>query len=353
MYWAIACTLVGVNDDYPRSGGARDSLRAILDAQPTAQDRPDRRVLVVADEALGGYGFPDGHPFGPDRHAAFLREFRARGLPARCLAQSSRLASTEDLLRFHTPRHVEFVRTQSAVGSGSLDGSDTPAYRGCFEAASRVVGAALLAAEAVLDGSAERAFVPIAGLHHAARNAAAGFCIFNDIGVIIEMLRARGVGPIAYVDIDVHHGDGVFYAFESDADVIFADLHEDGAYLYPGTGKAEETGRAAGQGLKLNIPLPPGADDGVFALHWPQVIAHLERHQPQFIILQCGADGLAGDPLAHLQLSAASHRLAAGSLAALADRLGHGRLLGLGGGGYDRGNLAAAWNTVVEALLQS
>ncbi|MBK7114813.1 MAG: acetoin utilization protein AcuC [Proteobacteria bacterium] len=310
-------------------------------------------MLVIADEALGSYGFPDGHPFGTDRHAAFVREFRARGLPARCLSGSSRLASDADLLRFHTARHVEFVRAQSVTGQGSLDGSDTPAYRGCFEAASRVVGATLSAAEALLDGGADRAFVPIAGLHHAARDAAAGFCIFNDIGVLIEMLRARGVGPIAYVDIDVHHGDGVFYAFESDADVIFADLHEDGTYLYPGTGKAEECGRAAGQGLKLNIPLPPGADDDAFAARWPEVISLLERHRPQFIILQCGADGLAGDPLAHLRLSAASHALAARTLAGLADRLGHGRLLALGGGGYDRGNLAAAWNAVVEALLQS
>lgn len=310
-------------------------------------------MLVIADEALGSYGFPDGHPFGTDRHAAFVREFRARGLPARCLSGSSRLARDADLLRFHTARHVEFVRAQSVTGQGSLDGSDTPAYRGCFEAASRVVGATLSAGEALLDGGADRAFVPIAGLHHAARDAAAGFCIFNDIGVLIEMLRARGVGPIAYVDIDVHHGDGVFYAFESDADVIFADLHEDGTYLYPGTGKAEECGRAAGQGLKLNIPLPPGADDDAFAARWPEVISLLERHRPQFIILQCGADGLAGDPLAHLRLSAASHALAARTLAGLADRLGHGRLLALGGGGYDRGNLAAAWNAVVEALLQS
>jgi acetoin utilization protein AcuC len=323
-----------------------------LNAQPTAQDRPDRRVLVVADETLGSYGFP-GHPFGTDRLGAFLREFRARGLPARCQSGTSRLASDEDLLRFHTQRHVDFVRAQSVTGQGSLDGGDTPAYRGCFEAASRVVGATLTAAEALLDGSVERAFVPIAGLHHAARDAAAGFCIFNDIGVLIGMLRKRSLGPIAYVDIDVHHGDGVFYAFESDADVIFADLHEDGAFLYPGTGKAEECGRAAGQGRKLNISLSPGADDGAFAARWPEVIALLERHQPAFIILQCGADGLAGDPLAHLHLSAASHHLAASSLGQLADRLGHGRLLALGGGGYDRGNLAAAWNAVVEALLQS
>jgi acetoin utilization protein AcuC len=310
-------------------------------------------VLVVADEALGCYGFPDGHPFGTDRQAAFLREFRARGLHERCVLGNARAASDAELTRFHTARHVDFVRAQSVTGQGSLDGGDTPAFRGCFEAAGRVVGATLLAAQALLDGSAERAFVPIAGLHHAARDGAAGFCIFNDCGVLIEILRGMGLGPLAYVDIDVHHGDGVFYAFEADPDVIFADLHEDGHYLYPGTGRAEECGRDAGQGLKLNIPLPPGSDDAVFREHWPRVIAHLERHRPAFIILQCGADGLGGDPLAHLQLSASSHALAAGSLAALADRLGHGRVLALGGGGYDRGNLAAAWNAVVEALLRS
>jgi acetoin utilization protein AcuC len=310
-------------------------------------------VLVVADEALGCYGFPDGHPFGADRQAAFLREYRARGLERRCIQRSSRLSTDAELRLFHTERHVEFVRAKSVSGQGALDGGDTPAFRGCFETAARVVGATLDAAQALLDGVAERAFVPIAGLHHAARDASAGFCVFNDCGVLIEVLRRQGVGPIAYVDIDVHHGDGVFYAFESDADVIFADLHEDGRYLYPGTGSAEECGREAGLGFKLNIPLPPASDDAAFAEQWPAVLAHLERHRPAFIILQCGADGLGGDPLAHLQLTAASHRLAAGSLATLADKLGHGRVLALGGGGYDRSNLAAAWNGVVEALLQS
>jgi acetoin utilization protein AcuC len=310
-------------------------------------------VLVVADEPLGCYGFPDGHPFGTDRQAAFLREHRARGLERRCIQRASRLGTDAELRLFHTERHVEFVRLKSVGGQGALDGGDTPAFRGCFEAAARVVGATLDAAQALLDGSAERAFVPIAGLHHAARDAAAGFCVFNDCGVLIEMLRRQGIGPVAYVDIDVHHGDGVFYAFESDADVIFADLHEDGRFLYPGTGHAEECGRDAGQGRKLNIPLPPASDDAVFRDQWPTVLAHLERHRPAFIILQCGADGLGGDPLAHLQLTAASHQLAASSLASLADRLGHGRVLALGGGGYDRGNLAAAWNAVVEALLQS
>jgi acetoin utilization protein AcuC len=163
--------------------------------------------------------------------------------------------------------------------------------------------------------------------------------------------RNTGLERIAYVDIDAHHGDGVFYAFEDDPGVIFADTHEDGRYLYPGTGAVEETGRGAAAGTKLNLPLPPGADNAAFAQVWPQVIAHLERFDPQFIILQCGADSLEGDPITHLRFSPQTHGRAARELAELADRLGHGRVLALGGGGYNRGNLAQAWTAVVENLL--
>ena len=310
-------------------------------------------MLVVADEALGRYGFPNGHPFGPDRLGVFLAEYRARGLESRCINRSSRIADDSELLLFHTPRYLEYVRRRSAEGTGFLDEGDTPAFRGCYEAAARVVGATLDAATAVLDGAASRAFVPIGGLHHATRDKAAGFCVFNDIGVLIEALRKRGLRRVAYVDIDVHHGDGVFYPFEYDPFVVVADLHEDGRFLYPGTGHGEETGAAKALGTKLNIPLQPGADDAAFAAAWPRALEHIERGAPDFIILQGGADSLGGDPLAHLQLSTVSHRLAAASLARLATDLGHGRLLALGGGGYNRDNIAAAWNTVVEALLEA
>ncbi len=264
-----------------------------------------------------------------------------------------RTASYEELLSFHTAPYVDFVKERSISGQGFLDAGDTPAFRGVYDAAAIVVGATLNAAESIMAGESRRAFVPIAGLHHAGRDKAAGFCVFNDCGVAIELLRKRsGLERIAYVDIDAHHGDGVFYGFEDDAGVIFADIHEDGHYLYPGTGKSEETGRGAARGTKLNLPLPPGADDAVFDTVWPQVIAHLERHEPQFIILQCGADSLEGDPITHLRLSARTHGRAARELAQLADRLGHGRVLGLGGGGYNRNNLAQAWNAVIENLLQ-
>jgi len=309
-------------------------------------------VLVVAGERLARYGFGAGHPFGTDRHDAFWREFNRRGLQLRTLVEEPRAATAEELQRFHSAEYVEEVRQKSRDGQGWLDSGDTPAYPGVFEDASTVVGAALGASEALMTGRARRAFIPIAGLHHAARHRAAGFCVFNDIGVVMEtLLREGGLQRVGYVDIDAHHGDGVFYGFETDPRVIFADLHEDGRHLYPGTGAEAETGRGPAIGTKLNIPLPAGADDAVFAQHWPRVLAHLRAFAPEFIVLQCGADSVAGDPITHLAWTAESHRRAARDLGALADELGHGRVLALGGGGYNRGNLATAWNNVVEALI--
>ncbi len=309
-------------------------------------------VAVVVSDRLARYGFGDGHPFGTDRHAAFVREFAARGLDKRVQILEPRAATDDELRAFHTPAYIEFVRERSATGQGLLDGGDTPAFRGVYEAAAAVVGATLNATRAIMEGECRRAFVPIAGLHHAARDRAAGFCVFNDCGVAIELLRKKsGLARVAYVDIDAHHGDGVFYAFEDEPSVIFADLHEDGRYLYPGTGGAEETGRGAAQGTKLNLPMAPGSDDAEFARVWPQVMAHVERFAPDFIILQCGADSLEGDPITHLRFTAKSHGFAARELAGLAEKLGHGRVLALGGGGYNRGNIAQAWTAVVENLL--
>jgi len=143
--------------------------------------------------------------------------------------------------------------------------------------------------------------------------------------------REHGLSRIAYVDIDAHHGDGVFYAFEDDPALVFADTHEDGRFLYPGTGAANEIGTGAAIGRKLNLPLPPGAGDAEFLAAWPVIESHLERHAPEFVILQCGADSLAGDPITHLQLTEAAHAHAATRLCLIADRHASGRILGFGG----------------------
>ena len=199
-----------------------------------------------------------------------------------------------------------------------------------------------------------RVLLPIAGLHHARRDSAAGFCVFNDPGVIIETLRKQyGIKRIAYVDIDAHHGDGVFYAFEDDPDLIFADIHEDGRFLYPGTGFAHETGKGTAKGSKLNIPMLPGADDHAFHQAWPQLEEFVRSAKPEMILLQAGADSIKGDPITHMQFTPAAHAHAARRLCVLADEFCQGRIIAMGGGGYNRTNLALAWSAVMQAMLES
>ncbi len=311
-------------------------------------------VLVYRGEAIAGYGFGASHPFGTDRHDVFHAELERAGLADSIAYGQPRQAGVDELALFHTADYIDRVAQLSAAGEGWLDYGDTPAVPGIYEAAAAVAGAVLDAVDALMSGNHSRAFVPIAGLHHAARDGAAGFCVFNDCGIAIEYLRRRyGVQRVAYVDIDAHHGDGVFYAFEEDPDLLFADVHEDGRFLYPGTGAADETGAGAARGTKLNVPLPPGAGDTEFAHVWKRVEAYLEAAEPEFLIMQCGADSLEGDPITHLCLSEEAHASAAASLCRIADRCCDGRIIGTGGGGYNRRNLARAWTRVVQSFIDT
>ncbi|MHB1871294.1 MAG: acetoin utilization protein AcuC [Steroidobacteraceae bacterium] len=311
--------------------------------QPTA--------ILVCGEQIASYGFPGGHPFGPDRHEAFMHEVERSECWGRLARRVARPATREELELFHTPDYLERVEAASRTGEGFLDAGDTPAFPGVYEAAANVVGGTLEALAGIMEGPLRRAFIPIAGLHHAGRDHAAGFCVFNDCGVAIEAARRRyGLQRVAYVDIDAHHGDGVFYAFEDDPLLAFADLHEDGRFLYPGTGDRSETGRGAAVGTKLNIPMPPGAGDEQYRRAFEEVESYLEAQRPELILLQCGADSLAGDPITHLAYTEAAHAHAAARLRILAERYCGGRLLAMGGGGYNRRNLARAWTRVVEAM---
>lgn len=310
-------------------------------------------VFVYKGEELANYGFGSEHPFGMDRHDAFQLELARQPIAAELYFAAPRKATVDELALFHTPEYIDFVSRMSESGIGYLDGGDTPAFPGIFDSASVVVGTTLAAVDAVMAEQARRAFVPIAGLHHAARDHAAGFCVFNDCGVAIEHLRRHhGLTRIAYVDIDAHHGDGVFYGFINDPDLLFADIHEDGRYLYPGTGAAEETGLGIASGTKLNIPMPPGAGDSEFDAAWSQVMRYVDAAAPEFIIMQCGADSLAGDPITDLNFTEESHAKAAAGLCALADRHCRGRIVATGGGGYNRLNLSRAWTRVVQALAE-
>ncbi len=309
------------------------------------------QTCVYLGEGLASYGFGDGHPFNPQRHGVFERAFKDKGLDRQCCVCAPVITDAAHIERFHTPDYVQRVQAQSKSGMGYLDYGDTPAFKGVYEAAATVVGTVLDGIAHIINQDCKYVFIPIAGLHHAKRQQAAGFCVFNDCGVAIETLLGEcGFSRIAYVDIDAHHGDGVYYGFEDNPGVIFADLHQDGRTLYPGTGHQAENGIGTARGTKLNIPMPPGATDELFLKAWKKVEDFLHDHPPEFVLLQCGADSIANDPITAMRYTAASHAHATRRLRELADNYCDGRLLAMGGGGYNLNNLATGWTAVVTEL---
>ena len=310
-------------------------------------------TTVYYGKALAAYGFGEGHPFGPDRLDAFWNAAKDEGFDKKINIATPVSASKEELEYFHTQTYIEKLIKLSAIGSGTLDCGDTPAYPGIYESASVVAGCVLDGARRIVTGDTNRAFVPIAGLHHARRDTAAGFCAVNDIGILIEYLRRKHhIQRIAYVDIDAHHGDGVFYEYENDPEIYIADIHEDGNYLYPGTGSKSETGTGAAKGTKLNLPLvPPQVQDVDFYQAWEIIEDFLTEARPEFIILQAGADSIFGDPITHMALTPAAHAHATKQLCRIADEHCQGRLLVTGGGGYNRQNIADTWTAVLEAMI--
>ncbi len=307
---------------------------------------------VLYSDELAEYGFGDPHPFSHARLPAFWKEFVARGFDRRVPIETPEMCDETALEAFHTREYIQRVKDASASGVGYLDYGDTPAFKGVVEAACRVVGTTLKSLRLIMEERYKRTFSPLGGLHHARRGRAGGFCVFNDVGVAVEQLRrVYGIRRVGYVDIDAHHGDGVFYAFESDPEVYIADIHEDGRFLYPGTGFSNETGSGPAKGTKLNLPMLPGASDEHFMSAFSEVERFLEEHKPGIILLQCGADSIAGDPIAQLCFSAQCHAYAATRLRALAEKHAKGKLLAMGGGGYDLSNIPATWCAVVEALI--
>jgi len=308
-------------------------------------------ICIMLGDELASYHFGQDHPFGPKRYWAFKDEFEYRNLINSVDTSSPQSATEQQLLLFHSQDYINKVKQLSVSGNGYLDCGDTPARTGIYDAACIVVGTTLKAIDLIMAKECRHAFSPIAGLHHATRTSAAGFCVFNDCGIAIEYLRKQyNIQRIAYIDIDAHHGDGVFYSFEDDGDICIVDFHQDGNTLYPGTGCIDETGTKDGVGSKLNIPLEPFATDELAMQLWKSAEDFIDKFKPEFILLQCGADSLEGDPITQLKLTSQFHGYIASRLSLLAGRHCDGRLLAMGGGGYNLQNIKAAWNDVIEVL---
>lgn len=307
---------------------------------------------VYLGDELARYAFGDDHPFGPLRHSAFSKALYKKALDQYVDILKPVMATQEVLELFHEHEYIEKVKNMSKFGSGFLDQGDTPAFIGMYQAALTVAGTVCNAIDRLVNNEYTRAFIPIAGLHHARRHIAAGFCVINDCGIAIEYLRRKhNINRIAYIDIDAHHGDGVFYSFENDPDLIFVDFHEDGHFLYPGTGNITETGNGDAEGTKLNIPMPPGAGNELFMKLWPRAEEFIRTSKPEFVLVQCGADSIYGDPITHMAYTEYVHKHTVTNVCRIANEFCGGRVVALGGGGYNLDNIAKTWTAVVSAMI--
>ncbi|WP_245672887.1 acetoin utilization protein AcuC [Aldersonia kunmingensis] len=277
-------------------------------------------------------------------------------------------AATEpDLLRIHTARYIEAVKdvdnrppedfeprddapTDAPFGLGN---SDNPIFPHMHEAASTIVGGTLAAAKEIAAGRARRAVSIGGGMHHALASAASGFCVYNDVAVAISWLLENGYDRIAYIDVDVHHGDGVERAFQGDPRVLTVSIHQHPATLWPGTGWSSEVGIDEGAGRAVNLPVLPGTSDPVWLRAFHAVVpGAIAAFAPQIIVSQCGVDTHREDPLADLALSVDGQRAAFLAMRDLADRYAEGRWLAVGGGGYGLVRVVPrSWTHLIAAAL--
>jgi len=305
-------------------------------------------AAFIYDDSVLKYDFGRDHPFKIHR-VKMAKDLLSRSFQD-LHVEPPRDATRSEAELFHEPGYLDLVKRFSAAGTGFLDGGDTPAFKGCYEASLIVVGATLRAVEMVLGGEYAHAVSFAGGLHHAGRGNASGFCIMNDCAVALARLRGL-LGRVAYIDLDAHHGDGVMYGFYSDPGVINVDVHQDGRTLFPWTGSHLESGSGEARGTKLNIPLPPGsADDLLLSLFEEFAMPLLEEKKPEFLIVQCGADGLKGDPLASLSFTLHGYLRVIEMLHDFSHRACRGRLVLVGGGGYNPEAAADCWAVEYAAI---
>lgn len=314
------------------------------------------RTAVVWTPDFLSYQLSDDHPLNPVRLDLTMRLSRHLGVLDDVALLTPEPATEQDLLRVHVPSYLTAVRSAPeepfGVGHG-LGTVDNPIFFGMHEASALIAGGSLRAAREIAEGRAERAVNLAGGLHHAMADRAAGFCVYNDCAIAIAWLLEQGYERIAYVDVDVHHGDGVQAAFYDDPRVLTVSLHQHPLTLWPGTGWSGEIGTGDGAGYAVNVPLPPGTGDAGWQRAFDAVVPSLlESFRPQVLVTECGADTHREDPLANLELSVDGQRATYRTLRDLAERTAEGRWLVLGGGGYSLFRVVPrAWTHLLATAL--
>lgn len=323
-------------------------------------DSPGCSISLIWDEALAEYDFGPGHPLAPIRVQLAMRLIREFGLDtAEGVQVIGGIEPIDDALigRVHDLDYVAAVQAASGRPPVSdpargLGTSDDPVFADMHRASARVCGASLAAAQAVWSKSSSHAVNLAGGLHHAMADRAAGFCIYNDIAVAIQWMLDQGAERIAYVDLDVHHGDGVQSIFWDDPRVLTISIHESPQTLFPGTGFPQEIGGSKARGTAVNIALPAGTGDQGWlrALHGvvPEL---LEAFGPQIVVSQNGVDSHVEDPLAHLALTVDGQRMGFSAVHRWAHEFADGRLIAVGGGGYEWVDVVPrAWTHLVAEV---
>jgi acetoin utilization protein AcuC len=297
--------------------------------------------MVVWDPQMLRYDLGGSHPLHPLRLELTWALAGALGVLDGVPLTAPAAATDDELAELHTRDYIAAVRRSSGpepadwhAGYG-IGTADNPAFPGMHEASALIAGGSIAAARAIADGTVHRAVNIAGGLHHAMADRASGFCVYNDPALAIKALLAGGVERVAYVDVDVHHGDGVQAAFYDDPRVLTVSIHETPLALWPGTGFPTECGRGAAAGTAVNVPVPAGAGDAAWLRAFHAVIPSVvTAFRPQVLVTQHGADSHRDDPLADLNLTVDGQVAAARALRELAGSAAGGRWLALGGGGY-------------------
>ena len=323
-------------------------MPADVPAQEPARPAADA-AGVVWDEALCEYDFGPYHPMAPIRLALTHQLARASGLLERPGVEllPAPVASDEQLRAVHETEYIEAVKQASrpieemtgeeldALISFGLGGDDVPSFHGMHTASARIAGGSLAAVDAILAGRVRRAVHFAGGMHHAKSASASGFCVYNDAALAIRRALEAGEERVMYIDVDVHHGDGVERALWDEPRAITLSVHETGERLFPGTGFVQDSGGPTAPGTAINIPLPTRttADGWVRAIR-ATVPALVRAVRPTLLVTQHGADTHRLDPLAGLSVSLEAQREVMLLMRELADEVCEGRWLALGGGGY-------------------
>lgn len=302
------------------------------------------RTALIYGPEYERYRFNDDHPFNPLRLRLTVELIEACGLiDERHTIVPPRLATEAELALVHGRGYLDAVRRASVgrlppeeAARYGLGTEDVPIFAGMAEAAALLVGGSLRAAEVVMSSEYDHAFNVGGGLHHAARSLASGFCVYNDVAVVCRWLVDRYQARVLCIDNDAHHGDGEQEIFYDTDEVLTLSFHETGRYLFPGTGATYERGRGGGYGYSVNVPLDAFTDDASWLAGYEELVPAIARaYRPDVIVMQNGCDGHVYDPLTHLNATTRTMERAAAVAHDLAHELCGGRLIALGGGGYD------------------